>query len=752
MFRRKFIDRLRNKYNQGNLKEPNLSIGGRSINTDNGTRYGAGAKLSAPFLESIRHGSDASGLRFETDFVGTNSGPVSISNDEGGKAYNASLGLRGYHNRYINRNNTLSLNSNIGAGIGTGDENGDGEMNPFVDANLSLLKSGRTRKGTSISGGPTLSYGTEGSPNQGLQLGLKGNYGALSGNVGYDITNKSPKIGASLNFQEGGMYNQMQQYKMGGQQLPGGEMEPIPGSDAVEFNGQSHDEGGIMVDNQTEVEDGETMDQVTMAKHGGKRKDYFFSSYLKEGGVSYADMHKEILAEGGDQSKIDWLAQMQEKAAGRPADKIQTAEHGGVKKYQTGDFHINPDGSFNDEDDIDQNNIYDPTQSLIPYHNKKSDAIRTRGSESDRMIKAGFVWNGTAWMRPEKEKKVEKKVVISKKNNKNVDNSDTRVPTPEENITPIPMIKPWEVNKSPIEPFVPSPVSLEKQEDIINKEGSEESRTLLDRLKEKARRGDIPPEAYIAGVAQLLPAAYSYFHKQPDAEQADYTPGFTSPIISERGKGAKLDRVNYNVERATNASDMRGINKFIETSGGGPANIINKMMSYSKKQQGDAKINAAETRANTQIANQEAQLQQQMDVNNMSRAQQASTTNAQMIRAEAARMDQIGANNAAARQKIKDDEEFQKYAGIGATASGIAGLAGDALSYKASERMARAIGSEGIYDRDKLRDVVTRYAAKSGIPDGKGGWICTAGNCTETDINTYITSENKTKKETKDEE
>ena len=68
-------------------------------------------------------------------------------------------------------------------------------------------------------------------------------------------------------------------FQMGGMPLPGGEVQPIPGSDAVQFNGQTHDEGGIMVDAQTEVEDGETMDQVTMGK-GGKRKDYFFSSYL----------------------------------------------------------------------------------------------------------------------------------------------------------------------------------------------------------------------------------------------------------------------------------------------------------------------------------------------------------------------------------------------------------------------------------------------------------------------------------------
>jgi hypothetical protein len=350
-------------------------------------------------------------------------------------------------------------------------------------------------------------------------------------------------------FQTGGIYDQMKQYQMGGEQLPGGEVEPIPGTDAVQFNGASHDEGGIMIDDQTEVEGGETMDQVTMAKNGGKRKDYFFSDHLKEKGVSYANMHKEILAEGGDQEKIDYLAQMQEKAAGRSPGKIQAAEHGGVKEYED---------------------------------------------------------------------------------------------------------------------------------------------------------GGMPLSSKLAGAAQLGASAYSYFHKQPEAEQATYTPGFTSPIIAERGKASTLDRVDYNNERATNASDMRGVNRFIETSGGGPANIINKMAAYNQKQKGDSKINAAETRANTQISNQEAGMEQQMAINNMSRAQQASTTNMQAIRAEAARRDQINSNNAGARQKVKDDEEFMKYQGVAATATGIAGIVGDSLDYKSDERLARALGSNGVYDRDKL--------------------------------------------------
>lgn len=76
-------------------------------------------------------------------------------------------------------------------------------------------------------------------------------------------------------------------------------MKPIPGSDAVEFKGRSHEQGGIMLDPMTEVEGGETMDKVTMKKGGVG--DYFFSQHLKMGGKSFAQRHKDILKNGGRQ-------------------------------------------------------------------------------------------------------------------------------------------------------------------------------------------------------------------------------------------------------------------------------------------------------------------------------------------------------------------------------------------------------------------------------------------------------------------
>tara|TARA_R110001583_G_scaffold165600_1_gene318344 strand:+ start:12016 stop:14226 length:2211 start_codon:yes stop_codon:yes gene_type:complete len=736
MFRRKFIDRLRNKYNQGN----SLSFEGGGWKD----KLQLGLEATRPFL---------------TGAIKRATGPVNLllgSQTAYAKpVIDATTGV----NRFTGNQDYTPFGQTPSWGGGSGNVN-------VADVNQQL----------SASMAPKINQ-TGGMYNQMQQYQEGGKYphDMYNKKTGYKIVAEDAEAHSALSkdfdhnkMMGGGMYDQMQQYQMGGQQLPGGTMEPIPNSDAVVFKGATHDQGGIYPDPQTEVEgggfsadgtplEGETMDKVTMAKKGGL-KDYFFSDHLKEGGMSYADMHKEILAEGGDQSKIDWLAQMQEKAAGRSPNKIQTASSGGARKYNNGGYTTDTSNQVNDNMLAHRYQIIQDIEDGKPIYNEISNNEFVNPSDLNDMgnpdlFLNNFFKNKEDQRIIEKEKEEEKennnKTIVKKKKAVVVKKNPPK--REEESLIKIPMRQvasdwndPWEDGEP-----IGTGLSEAEIEEIINTKGSEKDKTLLDRLKEQARRGDIPLEAYIAGITQLLPAAYSYLHKQPDAEQAGYTAGFTSPIVAERGKGAKLDRVNFNVERAANASDMRGINRFIETSGGGPANIINKMMAYSRKQQGDAKINAAETRANMQIANQEAQLQQQMELNNMQRAQQASMTNAQLIRAEAARMDQIDANNAAARQKIKDDEEFQKYAGIGATASGIAGLAGDSLSYKASERMARAIGTEGIYDRDQLRDVVTRYAAKNGIPG-----ICPEpGTCTEKQINAYITSQNKTEEEeTKDKE
>ena len=127
----------------------------------------------------------------------------------------------------------------------------------------------------------------------------------------------------------------------GGVSVPGGQIVPIGGG-AVEFVGRKHSQGGILLDPQTEVEGGETMDQVAMNEYkgGGKMNDYFFSAYLKLGGKSFAQRHKELIKSGAGQAAIQELARKQEEVAYKNGEKDrspkQIAKYGGVRQYAPG--------------------------------------------------------------------------------------------------------------------------------------------------------------------------------------------------------------------------------------------------------------------------------------------------------------------------------------------------------------------------------------------------------------------------------
>jgi len=98
------------------------------------------------------------------------------------------------------------------------------------------------------------------------------------------------------------------------------------------------------------------------------------------------------------------------------------------------------------------------------------------------------------------------------------------------------------------------------------------------------------------------------------------------------------------------------------------------------------KIAAQESRINTQIANREAQMEMQ-----------ARTQNVQ----NALRVNQL---NMAAREAERIAQSNRRLGAVDTFAQGIAGLAGDVMSYQASERLARATGDMGIYERDRLRN------------------------------------------------
>ncbi len=471
-------------------------------------------------------------------------------------------------------------------------------------------------------------------------------------------------------------------FEMGGVKLPGGMAKPIPGSDAIEFKGRSHEQGGIMIDPNTEVEGDETMDKVTM-KNGGKN-DYFFSQHLKLGGKSFAQRHKDLLKNGGTQGEIDYLAKLQEEKAGRNPNVVKLGS-GWYITYQ------------GDQPDYSNFAPADATSVGIFVDRSPLNVPNPLGLDLNLNGVPDYLENQSDFKVVPDEEKEEKKKEENKKTNTKPKEEEKRE---EFNFTPI---QPKTITQIPVN-NAPAPgtyVDLQgntvtpqmgpegfdydslSQEDknVIDKANSNQELTDLEKKALKRLNRDVPGLAMAAGAAQLIAPAYAFFKKDRVAEQMG-APG--------RIKAPALDRVSFNAERAANAAQSRAINRSIDTSGAGPAGIIAKMSTYRQKQQGDIQIAAQEARMNTAIANQEAQMEQQANARNVANAMQADQINTQL------RERQLAAN------------EDRRLGAIDSFTERTAGLAGDLMSYKANERLARATGDMGIYERDRLRNFLSK--------------------------------------------
>jgi len=464
----------------------------------------------------------------------------------------------------------------------------------------------------------------------------------------------------------------------GGVKLPGGMAKPIPGSDAIEFKGRSHEQGGIMIDPNTEVEGDETMDKVTM-KNGGKN-DYFFSQHLKLGGKSFAQRHKDLLKNGGTQGEIDYLAKLQEEKAGRNPDDVKLGAGGYY--LDGGEFMDYTQTSYNNDAGIVTQSPfitapYNPTLSMndiVPQAGPTREEIN-----HENMINKGFVFNtltGT-YTKPSKEPESESAPVTNSAPEERVPDENFEFNFMEPKPIPVPDKMVYDPNKVDAEKSAAYDNLPQEDKNIIDKANSDRPLTKLEERALRRLRRNVPALAIGAGIAQMIPAAYAFFRKDKPAEQMG-APG--------RIKAPSLDRVSFNAERASNAAQSRAISRSIDTSGAGPAGIMAKMASYRQKQEGDIKIAAQEARMNTAIANQEAQMQTQTTARNVANAMNVDQVNTGLREAE--RIAQIN----------------KRMEAIDTTAQNLAGLAGDALSYKATERLARATGDQGVYERDRLRN------------------------------------------------
>ena len=480
--------------------------------------------------------------------------------------------------------------------------------------------------------------------------------------------------------------------EMGGAKaLPGGMVAPIPGTDAVEFMGQTHEEGGIMMDPQTEVEDGETMDKVTM-KRGGKR-DYFFSSHLKKGGRSYADMHKDVLAMGGTQEDVDMLARMQEKSAGR--DPNQVAKLGGVVEYNTGGLS-QADKMANFQKILEM----DPSYSrLLDYQ-----MLQQEGQVPMMSAEELPTTYGDGLIGPETRFSSilgQDDLYFS-----NPENLAQAGQTPE--------MKQGFNLREKANLFAGSfgkgyDAYLNRQQLRGDGEVMDEEEFNQMRQQEqlsKLLRPNMPMEAKIGAAAQFLPAVTAMFTKQKDPEEFTFTPGVSSPIVTGQVKGLRYEAPTQDEARANLMNEYLAQQRFLDTSGAGAATLSNRQSLFAKKLFADAKLGAIEAKDQLKAEAMTKQSQQNADLVNVTNELKASLANAQLAQKEAQRKDAVDNANIRLRNQREQEKILNRLSIASNLAQGIAGVTGDTLQYKADERIARATGAYGIYERDRVKNLL----------------------------------------------
>ena len=549
------------------------------------------------------------------------------------------------------------------------------------------------------------------------------------------------------------------QYKLGGYDVPGGQVVPMGGG-AVEFVGRKHSQGGILLDPNTEVEGGETMDQVAMneAKTGGKMNDYFFSAYLKLGGKSFAQRHKELIKNGANQAAIQELAKKQEAVANKKGEKDRSPstikEYGGPRQYQTGDFRYTMPTAPQKEYQVRQDALTDEIAKADWYGKKSGKPAPASGIMMAYGAVPGF---------DEREKKAQEEATTKKSNSKSSKSSKSTkksspkltdsegefealkeefprtptqvVPTNIEdayyNLPPnyltnsntdnviLSQIKdredPTEIRLTAnqkktiakLEPQIQK--NIKKADKRRAQEKAAEANKKNTTVEGDSVRDNFTTPSVLAGLAQLIPAGYvlatPYKKTAPintsGAEFKGQRVGVGATV-----KGATLGRVDSRQERAAAIANAASISKYIEGTNAGPGAIIGKLAVNAKLNDQMLKIQDADNRANLQLRAKEAELGQAASTVNAQMAMQAASQSAENLQRASENLQKAKMFNAQMEMGEKQFADQRKVAALDSAVRGIAGLTGDLLSFRAQERLSKVIDETGSYDRFKLKELM----------------------------------------------
>ena len=487
----------------------------------------------------------------------------------------------------------------------------------------------------------------------------------------------------------------------GGKKVEGGIIKPLQ-SGAVEFVGRTHKQGGIIIDPKTEVENGETMDKVEM-KSGGS--DYIFSNYLKLGGKTFAQRHKEILNRKGSQKEIQDLAKMQEAVAAKDGETNRTPDsvmqNGGVKNPNP--WMGSPEADWAQQaqqsGNIDAETIIGSRQTgnlgeeqfgnfYGNYPGYQENPEKFYDEVYTPRVREYFREN------PDEAYQYLQQMVNS--NDPNAENFKTKLLDKDGNMLPkeealkvaeqlatdkkvgsFHMILPEQV-MGRIEPSIPRP-------ELVGKPGP--------KTPPDTPPGTIPPKdipILPLGWSQLAGPISALRKKYPEAQMA-----YTSPV----GR-INLPRVNYNAERAANANQTNALQRSIENSSSGPAGMALRMGAMSTARQADLDIANAEAQVNKNLMAEEA---------------------TQNLRADMANA-QIGADMAQFNAQLRYQSDINKYDNRLRAVNQIGNiLTNIGMGYRqdlADERVARAVQINGEYDRERMKSAAKLRNTKVNV-DGK---------------------------------
>jgi hypothetical protein len=219
----------------------------------------------------------------------------------------------------------------------------------------------------------------------------------------------------------------------------------------------------------------------------------------------------------------------------------------------------------------------------------------------------------------------------------------------------------------------------------------------------------------LAGLGQLIPVGYA-LARPYKAEGALPRMEGGGNVGAGSIRGAILPRVNMNAERAAAERNTVAVKNAIQNTNAGPGGIAAMMAANASQNNQMLTIANQEQEANKQLAAEEARLGMQASMTNAEMAQKANMSNVQnRLAVNQANLD---AGIQEARMKI-DEKRYKREEILGAldtAASRIAGIVKDEKSYKAQERLAKAIDNTGSYDRFTIFEQLQKESKRKSSP------------------------------------